>query len=157
MASQLKLNFKPGAMPTKISAPNVWKQPDVHQWSSEMSRKLLEECPNLPDMTRRAAVDFDLACQQIREYYGPSVEPVLTKMGQRKNVVDRDLGGVMPAGLLALVWFGLVTKIDEPECYTHFLLTLEDMGPTCIQGDTHRLFSTYVALVRAMRDVADTI
>lgn len=131
----------------------AWKRPDVHAWSKDMKDLAEKEFADLPKVTQVAVGLFEDACREIREHYTvPSakavVDQVLLKMERRRNAVDADLGGVIPAGLLALVWFDYVKKINEPECYLHFLETLADMGTTCIQGDTHRLFSSLVALHR---------
>jgi len=132
---------------------SVWKRPDVHAWSKDMKVLAETEFPDLPGVTKAAAPLFDGVCREIREHYANSapfavVDQVLKKMELRRHAVDMDLGGVVPAGLLVLVWFDYVKKINEPECYMHFSETLADMGTTCIQGDTHRLFSSLVALHR---------
>lgn len=128
----------------------VWKQPDVHQWSEAMRKQLQEEFPGLPEETAKREIHFDEACAEILSLYrdDPEVKSVLAKIRSRKGVRDQHLCGVLPAGLLAIVWADQVTLINEPELYEHFRLTLIDIGGTCLQGDTHRLFATYVALSR---------
>jgi hypothetical protein len=142
---------KPQPQPAAKPRTNTWVRPDVHEWSGDMQKCVAAEFPSLPAQSYAAACRFDAACHDIRTYYGAEnsiVETVLSKMEKRRDVVDRDLNGVIPAGLLAIVWFDLVVQIDSSECYNHFLMTLHDMGATCVQGDSHRLFSTYVALRR---------
>jgi len=128
-----------------------WQQPDVHSRTPEMRNQLKAEFPDLVGHSLRMGPLFSLACADIRAHYGgnQAVEHCLSKMERRASTTDHDLGGVLPAGLLAIVWLDQVSRIDEPECYDHFLATLVDMGGTCVQGDTHRLFATYVALARA--------
>ena len=127
-----------------------WKQPDVHQWSETMRKQLQEEFPSLPEETARREVHFEEACAEILDAYrgDAGIAAVLNKIKGRKGLKDQHLYGVLPAGLLVIVWVDQVTLMNEPEIYEHFRLTLVDIGGTCLQGDTHRLFATYVALSR---------
>jgi hypothetical protein len=115
-----------------------------------MRKQLQEEFPGLPAETAKRELHFEEACAEILAKYkgDPAVAAVLAKIRSRKGVKDMHLCGVLPAGLLAIVWADQVTLINEPELYEHFRLTLIDIGGTCLQGDTHRLFATYVALSR---------
>ena len=69
-------------------------------------------------------------------------------MEARKDVTDRDTDGMSPAGLLVATRFDLIVP---NECYDHMQQTLHDMGTTCVQGDTHRLFWSYVSLERSKK------
>lgn len=131
-----------------------WKQADVHQWSEAMRKQLAEEFSSLPAETALREKHFPEARQEIEERYKGDREiiAVLEKIKGRVGVKDHALGGVLPAGLLVVVWANQVTILNTPEIYEHFRLTLIDIGGTCLQGDTHRLFATYVALVRDMQD-----
>jgi len=128
----------------------MWKQADVHAWSKTMSEQLKTEFPDLPDKTVQYRDKFDAVANEIREKYNKhtGVELLLVKMKRREHLVDNDLCGISPSGLLALVWIDIVRKIDDSDCYRHFFDTLIDMGSHCLQGDSHRLFSTFVALLR---------
>jgi hypothetical protein len=136
------------------SQKKEWYIPDVHAWTPEMKRIMTEEYPNLIDISKQYAIKFDDACLDIMSIFGgadPLIPVVLNKMSGRRTCVDKYLGGVVPAGLFAYVWFEYVRKIHETECYILFKNTLMDMGQTCIQGDTHRLFTILVALDRALK------
>lgn len=127
-----------------------WKQPDVHQWSETMRAQLTTEFPFLSAETAKREVHFNDVCKEILEKYKGDrmVSSVLDKIRGRIGLKDKHLCDILPAGLLAIVWTDQITLVDEPESYEHFRQTLEDIGGTCLQGDTHRLFSTYVALSR---------
>lgn len=128
----------------------AWYSPDVHSWTTEMRNLIKEEFPRLRDQTRIYASEFDTSVAEICQRFKDDilVKQTLDKMVARRNAIDTDLFGVVPAGLLALVWIEYVKKIDEPECYTLFQETLHDMGTTCLQGDSFRLLSILVALER---------
>jgi hypothetical protein len=138
-------------VPPPPPIPAEWKDPDVHFWSPAMRELVKTEYPRLRDQTRVYMDRFDESVAEIRAYYGndPMIARVMDKMVARKRAIDVDLLGVMPAGLLALVWAEYVLPINEKECYDLFKGTLLDMGERCIAGDTHRLFSILVALHRA--------
>lgn len=127
-----------------------WQNPDVHARTAEMREQLIREFSYLPQLTQLYTRCFESAVEGIKAYYkgDREVEACLAKMVARKDIVDRDLyppSGISPAGLLALVW---EEKIKPNEAYEHFLATLKDMGTTCPQGDSHRLFATFVAFSR---------
>ena len=124
-----------------------WQNPDVHAHTAEMKSLLMQEFPHLPQLTLLYTSSFDRSVCDIKMIYKNEKEVMacLEKMMKRKDVIDNDLCGVRPAGLLSLVW---EDKIKPNGAYAHFLSTLKDMGTTCVQGDSHRLFATYVAFSR---------
>jgi hypothetical protein len=133
----------------------MWQNPDVHARTAEMRAQMQNEFQLLPHLTDLYSSSFDRAASEIKEMYKNDREVVacLDKMTKRKDLVDMDLHvldngtkvGIKPAGLLALVW---EDKIKPNGAYDHFLGTIKDMGNTCPQGDSHRLFATYVAFSR---------
>lgn len=127
----------------------AWQNPDVHARTAEIRTQMLKEFPDLPKQTVDRLNDFNRTAVEILQRYKGNVviEQAITKMMNRKGCVDRDLCGVMPAGLLAIVWNDMI-KVHG--AYDHMKDTMEDVGPHCIQGDTHRLFSTYVAFSRIL-------
>ena len=82
--------------------------------------------------------------------YAPAVKTVLAKLTQRYAMRDQDLCGISGSGLCVLLW-DRIAATNEPEAYVHFAETLEDVGGTCLQGDTHRLFFSLVTYER-LRD-----
>lgn len=140
----------PKPKPTFTVTPPRLNQ-DVHFWTPAMRAVLKEEFPNLPMQTRAYFPKFDSTVAEIQAQYpnDPQVAGLLAKMKKRKNEIDKDLFDAVPAGMLAFVWIEYIKETDLKECYTFFHDTLVDMGSTCIQGDTHRLFSVLVALQRA--------
>ncbi|MDR3541961.1 MAG: hypothetical protein P4L69_13480 [Desulfosporosinus sp.] len=133
--------------PTTLTA---WKEENVHHWSPAMREVINTEYPRLCEQSKLYFEMFDKVVEEIASYYheDPMVKMVLAKMVGRKQVTDMDLCGVMPAGLLALIWIEYIKRIDEKECYDLFQDTLLDMSQTCVQGDSHRLFTILVALDR---------
>jgi uncharacterized protein YdhG (YjbR/CyaY superfamily) len=134
----------------------AWQNPDVHARTQEMREQMQKEFPLLPQLTELYSPSFDRSVAEIREKYigDKEVAACLDKMTRRKDHVDMDLHvvdkmkgkiGVKPSGLLSLVW---EDKIKPNDAFDHFLGTLKDMGTTCPQGDSHRLFATYVAFSR---------
>jgi hypothetical protein len=133
-----------------------WVNPDVHARTNEMRIKLAEEFSDLPRLTQLYAQNFDTALREIKLFYrnDGEIAACLDKMDRRKDIVDHDMYIVdsnkdhiciSPSGLLALLWD---EKIKPNESYVHFRETLLDMGLTCPQGDSHRLFASYVAFSR---------
>lgn len=134
----------------------AWQNPDVHHRTAELRAQLLQEFPDLPKQTMARLNDFNRAAVEILQRYKGNhvIEQAVNKMMNRKGVVDNDLCGVMPAGLLAIVWFDMIKVHDA---YDHMKDTMEDVGLHCVQGDSHRLFSTYVAFSRLLPKWADIL
>lgn len=133
-----------------------WQRSDVHCRTAEMRAQLQKEFSHLPEQTAERLNDFNRAAVEILQFYKGNdvIERAIAKMINRKTVIDNDLCGVMPAGLLAIVWFDMI-KVHG--AYDHMKDTLEDVGPHCVQGDTHRLFATYVAFSRLLPKWVETL
>ena len=107
-----------------------------------MSSALLADMPRLVSDANLALSRVDLAA--IKASARPSVRCVIDKVSSRKAMSDSDLAGVNPMGLLQLAWEETERTPDGDGALSDLL---EDMGGTCLQGDTHRLFF----YVRALR------
>lgn len=128
---------------------------DVHSWTSDL-RDLLDQQPEFECRFRVSMHLFDQCLQEIFEMYGEGVKPVLEKMRGRYKPIeggyyDMDLVGkrVNVAHLLVRVWT-LVKRINDESIYKWFKETLDDIGLTCLQGDSHRLMFFLVGLVRSI-------
>jgi hypothetical protein len=123
---------------------NNWQNPDVHAHTNEMREVINELYKTLPTQTQHRLSEFDRATIEILKHYEGDIHIINTiqKMIARKDVLDSQLSNVSPAGLLSIVWFDIIKPTSE---FDHFRDTLNDMGGTCVQGDSHRLFATYVA------------
>lgn len=125
------------SVPLVPCAPKVpWKDPDVHSWSARMRTVLTEEWPSLPQESTVAEQRWEAIPQEIKAALPPTV---VAKIVGRRGVTDRDLCGALPLGLLVMACEirGLQVS-DLVDC-------LQDVGQTCLQGDTHRLFSFLLA------------
>lgn len=131
---------------------SMWKNPDVHAHTAEMRSIMSSEFPKLPKLAELYMKDFDTVCTEIERHYAGngSIAQCINKLRVRKDVRDHDLQGISLAGLLCIVWIDCVKPSGE--LYDHFACILQDMGTTCVQGDSHRLFSLYVASVRSISE-----
>ena len=109
-----------------------------------MKKLVLEQYPGLPADTNSARSQFKAVTTDINARL-PQLAPIVAKIATRFDIADSDIGGLYEAGLLVIVW-NQVSAFNEAETYKHFSDTMLDIGNTCVQGDTHRLFETYVAL-----------
>lgn len=130
----------------------AWMDPDVHSWSQRMRDLIQAEFPHFKEQCLAFYHHFDVAVQEAKQQYAgaPGALSVLEKLVTRKRSMDADLAGVSLAGLFAMIWFKYVKEINDVDCYALLRDTLIDMGTTCLQGDTHRLFSIMVSLDRIM-------
>lgn len=116
-----------------------------------MSAVAQEQYPDLgPNTAQLAAGPAGAAVlAEIRAAMPASVHHVLNKLSARSGLADPDLCDANPVGLLVMVWRAVRATGPNPDAVAALRCTLEDMGSTCLQGDTHRLFSLHVALHRS--------
>ena len=125
-----------------------------------MAKILEEQYPELPGLTAEASARLDITVEDMRRrgigVSGPA-EAAVKKIVARSEVVDADLCNVVPAGLLVITWeLALKVSGSSPTLRLMFEQTLSDMGTTCVQGDTHRLFSLYHALRKSEKDATES-
>lgn len=127
---------------------NEWKDSDVHHWSNAMRQVLEAEWPSLPQESRDAEARSYPPTQEMKQAMPADVLPVLEKFVQRHKNRDSDLCQVQPYGLFAMAW-------EEPHLPKEALYDcMRDIGMTCLQGDTHRLFSLLLAHRRSCAENA---
>lgn len=142
-------------MQRKKTMASKWFRENVHAWSVEMKKLVLTEYPELPLETKRQSANFPKVIKDVQSYYvndtanQNKLQAIYQKLTTRANTIDNDIGALCIGGLFVMVWELIDTK--DTTALAHFKDTLLDMGLTCVQGDSHRLFSTYVALKRASK------
>lgn len=102
-----------------------------------MREALQKEMPELVQQSVEAEGRFALIHKDLTECYPNSLVNVIAKIIRRSGTRDTDLCGVSPLGLLVIAW----ERVDR----LALGLVLFDIGQTCLQGDTHRLFSLILA------------
>ena len=126
-----------------------WVEPDVHSWSQRMSN-LVREDPSFTCIAGESEVArLRSNVTDIKRGLRPSSMVVVDKIVGRQDYTDHDLCNVNPMGLLQLLW----EELDHDNADDLNMLdgVLDDIGGTCLQGDTHRLFSHLVAIRRSRR------
>lgn len=119
----------------------AWVEADVHAWSGRMREALQKEMPELVLQSVEAENRFDFIHKDVIETY-PTLVNVIAKIIRRFGIRDNDLCGVSPLGLLVIAW----ERVDKKALG----LMLADIGQTCLQGDSHRLFSLILAHQRSL-------
>jgi hypothetical protein len=123
-------------------AATEWVNANVHSWSKQMSAVLFEEMPQLVQEAAEAVSRADPGA--MKRVLPPNVWHVIDKITSRRGQVDCDLCQINPLGLLQIAW---EETCKDPDSYRSLADVLTDIGDTCLQGDTHRLFF-YVRAVR---------
>lgn len=118
-----------------------WINANVHSWSTTMSQVLESDMPQLVAESALAVLRFD--ADVIKKAISPSVWNVIDKIHGRKSLKDKDLRDSNPLGLLQIAWEETEKNADGMQALTDLL---QDIGSTCLQGDTHRLFFYIYAL-----------
>ena len=117
-----------------------WIEPDVHAWSLRMREALQKEMPELVQQSIDAEARFPAVSQQLLSLYASSAQ-VINKIVGRRGMRDGDLCGTSPLGLLVIA----CERTDR----NALGMMLQDIGQTCLQGDSHRLFSLILATHRS--------
>ena len=128
----------------------AWFNPDVHSWSVAMSQTMREQSPEIinecKEIMSKPTNYVDSVCTQAKQELPIDTHPVIDKIICRRNMQDGDLCGVNPLAMFVLTW--LETKRD-PDSIRAVADILRDIGGTCLQGDTHRLYSLLLAFRRS--------
>lgn len=147
---------------------------DVHAFTKDLKKELLSEYPELIKRSREVLEgnmlggnilkengekEMNSRIAIVREHVkqiGSAAENAISKIVGRISVQDNDLDGVYPAGLFIII-VNMIEKYavheeDKKSAYTNLIESLAETGMTCVQGDTHRLFSIFVALHRSFID-----
>jgi hypothetical protein len=124
-----------------------WVNPDVHAWSTTMQRIMSAEFPTLPAQSIEAEARADIVIAAARETtLSPKFDSIVRKIVKRRGVRDHDLCGCSPLGLFVLA----CEKVQDKKALNDMLA---DISHTCVQGDTHRLFSLLYAIHYSTIDV----
>jgi hypothetical protein len=127
-----------------------WKEADVHCWSTRMSQVATDAMPGLAAESRTAALRCDPAAIVSRLTL-LSAKRAVDKIFHRRTLGDSDLCGTNPLGMLQLIWEEI--DICDASDVSALEELLVDVGQTCLQGDTHRIFSHLLAIRRSREDV----
>jgi hypothetical protein len=114
-----------------------------------MSKSMKEDCPELETKCAEIASKpgyADEICIQAKKKLPADTHPVIDKIVARRHLADPDLCGVNPLAMFVSTW--LLVQ-DDPDSIKSMTDILRDVGGTCLQGDTHRLYSLYLALKRS--------
>lgn len=112
-----------------------------------MSEVLRAEWPSLPEDSQDAQARWGTLHDELLARLGPAAAAAAAKIRSRAGARDGDLCGVAPMGLLALAceW---AAGSGESSRLSALDDCLADVGQTCLQGDTHRIFSLLLAARR---------
>ena len=128
----------------------MYKGWDVHSYTSDFRQVIQSlEIPAKVDPAANATLIGELKAK----YAGKSKAlEAIAKMNLRYNAdrqgyVDPALSGVNVSGILQKTWETVKGEEDE-SVFAGFGGILADIGGTCIQGDSHRLLSYWIALRR---------
>ena len=109
-----------------------------------MSRIMREETPEIiQECLKVTTAEAEAALACAKKALSPDTHAVLDKIANRKGMSDGDLCGVNPLSMFVLVWNCAKTDVRAIED------VLRDIGLTCLQGDTHRLYSILIAMRRS--------
>jgi len=122
---------------------------NVHAHSEEYAA-LLARSGLLESLRGRIERDeFEAVLGEMQGHYGGDPGGALAKMSRRwteveGGYVDADLGKGMNVAILVVDTWRLVKSSGE--VWEFFRECLEDVGGTCIQGDSHRVLNFWVFL-----------
>jgi hypothetical protein len=126
----------------------VWHGLNIHAYTQQVNQIVSRYIPELKAKYGEIVgeAEFETIMQEMEKTYGPKVTySNLRKVYQKGWIRDPQVSGINSAVLLKAVWT-LVKDKGEESMYKHFSETLDEIGATCIQGCSHRLFIDYVAL-----------
>lgn len=141
-----------------VSPKNFYKGDNVHAYTSDIRSNLAKWLPIIEEKSGKKSLsklEFTNLCADLKVQYGPkpAIDNMLQNFHEYANsetpgsdteggITDPQLPGLDAAILLLSLW----KTIQDESMVRHFGETLDQIGSTCIQGITHRLFCDFVAL-----------
>lgn len=121
----------------------VYRGYDVHAYTSQIAQACGADTTLTGELTDEV---FQSLLGDLERRLGPKPAYQNFRQHYRAGAIrDPELPGVNVAVLLQKVWERVQRAADE-SMQRHFAETLDDIGMTCIQGISHRLFLDYQAL-----------
>lgn len=141
--------------PPKSVATLGYKGWDVHAYSGDIRTQLESATKRLVACLEKCNIDTaSVSSPEHVEKLLTSISERYTSEGQRQAIAniranwqttDRDLNNMPITLLLTATWIE-VNAANDPSIWALFGETLQDIGMTCIQGITHRLFALWQSL-----------
>jgi hypothetical protein len=155
--------------PSMSAHAGEWVDANVHAWSIRMQQTVTAELPSIVSQSITALEPVPVVrlenaikcCQsEMARLLGAdslcTITPVFDKFRRRVGLRDMDLLNMSPAGLF-IMNVNVIHGIGSREAWLALYDILSDIGTTCIQGDSHRLLSLYIALVRSLCDTVPCV
>jgi hypothetical protein len=117
---------------------------DVHAYTPQVREVAQKYIPTLDPLLSDS--EFSTLLTELERFYGP--KPVYTNFRNtyhQGQITDPTIPGLNIATLLKSVW-NCVKQINDSSIYRHFGETLDQIGMTCTQGQSHRLLIDLNAL-----------
>lgn len=133
---------------TQKNGQGIWHGVNIHAYTHQINQMVSKYVPELTQKYGKKVeqLEFNELLEQLEKTYGSKVTySNLRKVYKNGWIVDPQVRSMNSAILLKAVWEKVKDKGDE-SIYRHFSETLDEIGATCIQGVSFRLFIDYVAL-----------
>lgn len=135
-----------------MKTDKVWKGFNIHRYTPELEQ-LMNNASYIEKLNGHGETvpeeEFRNIIRSLTKKYGPKVTySNLEKNFQKGWIKDPQLPSLNSAVLLRAIWEYLESKQDE-SLYKHFDETLNQIGTTCVQGISHRLFMDYIVFFYA--------
>lgn len=130
------------------SHQKIWKGYNIHAYTPEIQNQIQSVISKLTAMYGTVVVQdiFQTILCEMHQRYGPKIFFSNLKNNFKQGWIrDPELPGLNSAVLLQAIW-DILKKKNEVSLYKHFDETLNQIGSTCIQGISFRLFMDYIAL-----------
>lgn len=133
--------------PTIKSEQPSYRGWDVHAYTRDIQSQLHSVLPIMTRQTQTNTKPVTDILLEVQAYYSNHLGACTGLANIRKSLAmhDPDLCGVPVDLLFTSTWLS-VCGANDPSLYALFGEILGDIGDTCLQGVTHRLFTVWKAL-----------
>lgn len=128
----------------------IWHGPNIHAYTRDI-RSHMEPIINELTLQYGSFVqkeEFDIIIHEMTQVYGGhkvAFSNIRNNYNPKTGVIsDVDLPGLNVAILLKATW-NKVKSLNDDSITKHFGETLDQIGATCPQGISHRLYGDYMA------------
>lgn len=121
---------------------------DIHAYTHQVNQTVrthLAGQSQSQSATPITELDLQLILTELEKQFGPKPAYAnIRNVSRNGKIIDPEVADLNITLVLKILW-NKIKELNDSSTYRHFNETLDQIGMTCIQGISHRIFIDYIA------------
>lgn len=123
---------------------------DIHAYTHQVNQTVRTHLAEQSQSQSQSAtsiteLDLQLILTELEQQFGPKPAYAnIRNVSRNGKIIDPEVSDLNITLVLKIVW-NKIKELNDPSTFRHFNETLDQIGMTCIQGISHRIFIDYIA------------